>query len=71
MISFKQPQKTFPKAISFYKILGPSIILLGLGLGSGEVILWPYLVSNYGLSSCLHKITKKFYLIDSDVPIVK
>jgi len=49
MISFKQPQKTFPKAISFYKILGPSIILLGLGLGSGEVILWPYLVSNYGL----------------------
>ena len=49
MISFKQPQKTFPKAISFYKILGPSIILLGLGLGSGEVILWPYLTSNYGM----------------------
>lgn len=49
MISFKQPQKTFPKAISFSKILGPSIILLGLGLGSGEVILWPYLTSNYGM----------------------
>jgi len=49
MISFKQPQKTFPKAISFSKVLGPSIILLGLGLGSGEVILWPYLTSNYGM----------------------
>lgn len=49
MISFKQPQKTFPKSISFTKILGPSIILLGLGLGSGEVILWPYLTSIYGM----------------------
>lgn len=49
MISFKQPQKTFPKAIPFSKILGPSLILLGLGLGSGEVILWPYLTSNYGM----------------------
>lgn len=34
---------------SFLKILGPSFIILGLGLGSGEIILWPYLVSNYGL----------------------
>ncbi|HLD31583.1 MAG TPA: Nramp family divalent metal transporter [Patescibacteria group bacterium] len=31
------------------KLLGPSFIILALGLGSGEVILWPYLVSNYGL----------------------
>lgn len=31
------------------QLIGPSFILLGLGLGSGEVILWPYLVSNYGL----------------------
>lgn len=29
--------------------LGPSFILLGLALGSGELILWPYLVSRYGL----------------------
>lgn len=49
MISLKQPQKTFPKAIPFTKVLGPSIILLGLGLGSGEVILWPFLTSNYGM----------------------
>lgn len=34
---------------SIVKILGPSFIILGLGLGSGEIILWPYLVSNFGL----------------------
>lgn len=29
-------------------MLGPSIILLGLSLGSGEYILWPYLTVRYG-----------------------
>lgn len=38
-----------PEAPSFKKILGPSFILLGLGLGSGELILWPYLTSNFGM----------------------
>lgn len=38
-----------PPAPSFRKLLGPSFILLGLGLGSGELILWPYLTSNFGL----------------------
>lgn len=42
-------KKPFPKPISFRKLIGPSFIILALGLGSGEVILWPYLVSNYGL----------------------
>ena len=37
-----------PSPPRFTRILGPSFILLGLGLGSGEIILWPYLVSNYG-----------------------
>lgn len=41
--------KLFPKAISFKKLIGPSFIILALGLGSGEIILWPYLASNYGL----------------------
>lgn len=40
---------TLPHPPSFLKLLGPSFIILGLGLGSGEIILWPYLVSNYGL----------------------
>lgn len=39
-----------PKAPNFIKLLGPSFILLGLGLGSGELILWPYLTSNFGMN---------------------
>ncbi|MGD8373358.1 MAG: Nramp family divalent metal transporter [Candidatus Woesebacteria bacterium] len=41
--------KPLPKALSLRKIIGPSFIILGLGLGSGEVILWPYLASQYGM----------------------
>ncbi len=36
-----------PKKLS--KMVGPSLVLLGMGLGSGEIILWPYMSSNYGL----------------------
>ncbi|MFH1412994.1 MAG: Nramp family divalent metal transporter [bacterium] len=45
----KQELKKFPKAIPIGKLMGPSFIILALGLGSGEVILWPYLTSNFGL----------------------
>lgn len=41
--------KKFPKALPLKKLFGPSFIILALGLGSGEIILWPYLASNYGL----------------------
>jgi len=41
--------KLFPEPISLKKLIGPSFIILALGLGSGEVILWPYLTANYGL----------------------
>lgn len=38
-----------PEPVTLKESLGPSFILLGLALGSGELILWPYLVSQYGL----------------------
>ncbi len=41
--------KPVPTSPTLKNLLGPSFIILGLGLGSGEVILWPYLSSNYGL----------------------
>ena len=41
--------KSFPELISFKKVIGPSFIILALGFGSGEIILWPYLTANYGL----------------------
>jgi hypothetical protein len=42
-------KEKFPKALPLKQLIGPSFIILALGLGSGEVILWPYLASNYGL----------------------
>lgn len=42
-------RKEFPAAPRLKSIIGPSFIILGLGLGSGEFILWPYLTSNFGM----------------------
>lgn len=57
--------KPFPKPIPLKKLLGPSFIILALGLGSGEVILWPYLSSNFGLGiawGALLGITFQFFM---------
>jgi hypothetical protein len=57
--------RLLPPAPRLRTLLGPSFILLGLGLGSGEVILWPYLVSNYGLGvawGALLGITFQFFI---------
>lgn len=45
------PKNTYSlsKPPSLARTIGPSFILLGLALGSGELILWPYLAANYGL----------------------
>jgi len=57
--------KKFPLPLRLKQMLGPSFIILALGLGSGEVILWPYLVSNYGLGvawGALLGITFQFFI---------
>lgn len=54
-----------PSAPPLRKLFGPSFILLGLGLGSGEVVLWPYMASNYGLGivwGMLIGITMQFFI---------
>jgi len=42
--------KSFPPALPLRALIGPSFLILALGLGSGEVILWPYLAANFGLA---------------------
>lgn len=57
--------KDFPDAPKLSKLLGPSFILLGLGLGSGELILWPFLSANFGLGiiwGAAIGITLQFFL---------
>jgi len=57
--------KNLPRPLKFRHLIGPSFILLGLGLGSGELILWPYLATNYGLGimwGALLGITFQFFL---------
>lgn len=50
MKSFTElPVKKLPPAPALRRMIGPSFIILGLGLGSGEVVLWPYLSSQYGM----------------------
>lgn len=54
-----------PKPPSFWSTFGPSFIMLGLAVGSGELILWPYLAANYGLGLLwggLIGITVQFFL---------
>jgi len=61
----KLPVKPLPRALPLRKLIGPSFILLGLGLGSGEVILWPFLASNYGLGiiwGAMLGITLQFFM---------
>lgn len=57
--------KTLPVPPSLLSTIGPSFILLGLALGSGELILWPYLTATYGLGLIwggLLGITLQFFL---------
>lgn len=45
----KAKHNNLPTPPSLWATLGPSFILLGLALGSGELILWPYLAAKWGL----------------------
>jgi hypothetical protein len=61
------PLKTaqLPRPPSLRTLIGPSFILLGLGLGSGELILWPYLTARFGLGiiwGAVIGITLQFFL---------
>jgi len=57
--------KELPHALPLKNLIGPSFIILGVGLGSGELILWPYLASNFGLGiiwAAVLGITFQFFI---------
>jgi hypothetical protein len=54
-----------PKPPKLWQSLGPSFILLGLALGSGELIMWPYLTASWGFGlmwGALLGITFQYFL---------
>ena len=42
-------ERELPEAPSLRRLLGPSVILVGVGVASGEYILFPYIASQAGL----------------------
>lgn len=54
-----------PAPFALRDLIGPSFIILGAGLGSGELILWPYLASNFGMGiiwAAVLGITFQFFI---------
>ncbi len=41
--------RDLPEPVPLRRVLGPGVILLAAGLGSGEFVLWPYVASQVGL----------------------
>jgi Mn2+/Fe2+ NRAMP family transporter len=57
--------KDMPPPLSLGKVLGPSVILTGLGVGSGEYIIWPFVAANVGIAmlwAAVVGITLQFFL---------
>jgi hypothetical protein len=38
-----------PEPLPLRKVLGPGVVSIGIGVSSGELIIWPYITSQIGL----------------------
>ncbi len=59
------PFRDMPPPLSLGKLLGPSVILVGLGVGSGEYIIWPFIAANVGIAmlwAAVVGVTFQFFL---------
>jgi hypothetical protein len=57
--------RDLPEPISLRKMIGPSIMLAGLALGSGEFILWPYITYKSQFIffwACVLGVTTQYFL---------
>jgi hypothetical protein len=56
---------SLPEPVSLRRMLGPSVILLGLSIGSGEFVLWPRLTAEWGFAlfwACWIGVTLQFFI---------
>ena len=44
-------ERELPEAPPLRRLIGPSVILIGVGIASGEYILYPYIASQAGPSA--------------------
>jgi len=59
------PYRDMPEPLSLGKVLGPSVILAGLGVGSGEYIIWPFMTATVGtgfLWAAVLSVTVQYFL---------
>jgi hypothetical protein len=59
------PYRDMPEPLRLSKVLGPSVILAGLGVGSGEYIIWPFMTSTVGpgfLWAAVLSVTVQYFL---------
>jgi hypothetical protein len=59
------PFRDMPEPLPLSKVLGPSVILAGLGVGSGEYIIWPFMTSTVGLGflwAAVLSVTVQYFL---------
>ncbi len=57
--------RDLPDSIAWTKMIGPSIMLAGLALGSGEFILWPYIVYKSGFIffwACMLGVMTQYFI---------
>ena len=57
--------RDMPESVPLRRMVGPSIILAGLALGSGEFILWPYITYRAGFIffwACLLGVTTQYFI---------
>jgi hypothetical protein len=59
------PYRDMPDPLPLSKVLGPSVILAGLGVGSGEYIIWPFMTATVGpwfLWAAMLSVTVQYFL---------
>ena len=57
--------RDLPEAPPIKGVVGPSILLLGLSIGSGEFILWPYITYQFGFAvfwACMVGVTTQYFI---------
>ena len=57
--------RDLPEPPHWRKLIGPSILLLGLSLGSGEFVLWPYITYKFGFVvfwACMVGVLTQYFI---------